>query len=367
MKGPIFLAGICERCGKTLLRKILNIHSEVRLAPAETKFMSQMWSRRILAGHLRDSNLPKGVESYLNNSVLKIDKRKELLENLKSGNMKTQEADVELLLDTQLSDIKNIFSKTTKTYGDLHRSILQSFVRSNKSNYGGEKDPTANPFIISLIDNFPQSKIVNLVRDGRGIITSMISTKSRLNILEMSNRVKYSYSLARKYEKKNISSNYYQMFFEKMIRDPKTELTNLCNFIGISFEDEMLHPSLYIPNSDGRKLKQGFDKTMINIWKKKLTLEQILVIEYILKENLTYYGYKVIIEEPEKYIPILDKIYINLYILVNTIEIRLLQISNYFGLGNLLSKPFTIIRKYFKQNPNQFVGSKIFKRMVSSV
>ena len=46
---------------------------------------------------------------------------------------------------------------------------------------------------------------------------------------------------------------------------------------------------------------------MINIWKKKLTLEQILVIEYILKENLAYYGYKVIIEEPEKYIPILDQ------------------------------------------------------------
>ena len=82
MKGPIFLAGICERCGKTLLRKILNIHPEVSLAPAETKFMSQMWSRRSLAGPLLDSNLPKEVESYLNYSVLKMDKRKKLLEDL---------------------------------------------------------------------------------------------------------------------------------------------------------------------------------------------------------------------------------------------------------------------------------------------
>ena len=348
LKVPIFLSVISERCGKTLLRKILNINSSVRFSPGETKFMSQIWSRRRLIGSLKGSEIPEKIEKYLRHNILREDSREALQIQLEEGNLITQEDEFNILLNTKYSDIIDEFSTTSKDYKDLYFSILKVFSDKDKSFFIGDKDPTANPFVVSLVRFYPHAKVINLIRDARGIITSMISTKSNLNLIEMSCRVKESYSFAFEHNKKISGKNYYEINYESLILKPKEELIHLCSFLGIDFEKDMLNPKLYLPNSDGKKYKKGFDKTMISIWKKKLSIKQIVLIEYIMGKELSQRGYKCLTQKSKKYINFKTRLVIFLYSKFYYFERRLILISSNLGLGSSLAKLPNAIHKKIK-------------------
>ena len=76
-----------------------------------------------------------------------------------------------------------------------------------------------------------------------------------------------AFSRYKTYSKK-FGQNYRVVQFEKMISDPESEVRDICDWVGVEFQDNMLEQQVL---SDGFKSGQkGFDKSAARRWEKHI-------------------------------------------------------------------------------------------------
>lgn len=135
----------------------------------------------------------------------------------------------------------------------------------------------------SLIKFFPTAKFVHIIRDSRGVASSVIPLDWGPNDAGEAadwwlQKVSFGFSA----EICN-PSNVVHVKYEEIIQDPETTLKNLCKKIGIEFIDEMLTgDNSFLP--DYTKKQHSLvgnlpQKNQIDSWKQKLSTEEIKIIE----------------------------------------------------------------------------------------
>jgi hypothetical protein len=152
----------------------------------------------------------------------------------------------------------------------------------------GEKTPAHIHYVPTLLEWFPGAKIIHTFRDPRAIFVSEYKKKSkqknaprRFYILRRSELALKMYlslhvlitwlrvvQLHHRYQRL-YPNNYYFVKYEELIRDPKTQLQELCNFLEIDFTDVMLQQTVVNSSFVARQDQvQGFDATAIERWRK---------------------------------------------------------------------------------------------------
>lgn len=297
----VFVVG-CFRSGTTLLSKILDSSDEISFIRVETKFLGGLLRPgfrhfiRKFGDLSQDVNVRRLLQSIYSDAG-----------NNKRGSYRwlrshvSQDNFLRRLLQSDRSEC-SIF----KIMLGLHAAIY-----CTDKPILGEKTPSHIFHVSTLLEWFQKAKVIHIIRDPRAVLVSQLNRKRGYVIKRYENSLmKYlnplfvflevihvtavwlrGASLHFKYEEL-YPQNYYLVRYEDLIRKPENTVRQLCDYLGITFSQEMLKQNTIGSSfTDKYKGEDGFDVQAINRWKAHIKLWMRMWIQLFAWKYLKKFGY----------------------------------------------------------------------------
>jgi hypothetical protein len=268
--GEFFIVG-CPRSGTTLLRWMLDSHSEIAVTP-ETHFG---------ANYVRNRDR-FGVEG-------EPSARSALLDDFcRSAGFREMAIDESRFRARAQSD-------PTDPWLPL-RVAMQDFGRRRKSVIVGEKTPSHAVHIEALSEAFPDARFLILRRDPRAVVASWHRTTwSKRTSTEVSEKWR-RYSQAMRRACRSLPHRCLEIRYEELVSDPTAELKTICAFLGTTFDPGML----FYHERDASSPDEGVDfeltfeppnPSRIDAWRAETPARELRRIEAICGHEMVVYGY----------------------------------------------------------------------------
>ena len=225
---PIFLVG-AERSGTTLLRLMLDHHSQLA------------WC----------NEFEYSVDSISDTGWPELDVYYDWLETHRIF----QATNFEIDRDLNYPQLVNSF-------------LVQKQIREEKPLVGA----TVHRHFDRLLRIWPNAKFIHIVRDGRDVARSCIGMGWAGNVWTGIERWIESENLWADLSQSLSAQQKTEVTYESLISDPKNVLEDLCNFLEIFFESQML-------TYDKTTSYDLPDANFIHQWKRKLSDREIQLIE----------------------------------------------------------------------------------------
>ena len=224
---PIFVVG-CPRSGTTLLTLMLHAHSRIAVPP-ETRFLMRVYRRRAHFGDLTE-----------------VANRRELARFIvrQRGGTKFRQ----LGLDRRR--VRRRIIRGAPTIGSAIGTVYRSYAdRFGKARWG-DKRPTYFRDIDAIRVLFPDAQFVHLIRDGRDCVASLkrMPWWKHGSIAAIAMWV-HAIDCGRRAARRLPPDAFYSLHYERLVTDPRTELTALCGFLGEDFEEQMLESHRMAPQT----------------------------------------------------------------------------------------------------------------------
>ncbi len=276
---PIFIVG-CPRSGTTLLRTMLNVHSEISIPP-ESDFLVKLFPR------WRKKKIDK--ESLV----------EELLDDLYSNDKFPQWG-----LEREYLK-KKLVRKIPFDYSRFVDEVYSSFLTGK---VWGDKNPQYIYETGKIGKLFPGARFIHIIRDGRAVFASHLKAnklKRGQGMLKKFPNDPYLSFLSwkralEKGEKLRGKDNYLEIRYEELVFSPKETLAKVCRFLGLDFEAGMIRyyrkGAEAVPEerrSIHKNISKRIDATRTDAWKRELSPREILKYELVGQGKLKEYGYPV--------------------------------------------------------------------------
>ncbi len=273
MLPPVFIVG-APRSGTTLLAVLLDRHSNIAIGPETqffTMFIPQIWAN----------------------------KRPETYEQLVDSALEFERiADFGLERDQLLQQFRNY----ELSFGNLLRAIIETHAIRQAKRHPGEKTPLHLEHVPMILNQFPNSKVICVIRDGRDVVRSLLDVpwatpgnprRFRRFCMRWNDRVEAMIN----YEKTLPLDRYMTVKFEDILKGPKAELEKICAFIGEEFEPTQLEPaqtSSVIPDWEKKwknKASEMLDPGRVEAWRRSADRDQIWAMNSMMGDMLERMGY----------------------------------------------------------------------------
>lgn len=280
---PIFVIGN-PRSGTTLLRLLLNSHSEIFIPP-ECGFVVWLYNK-FQNWNTEDTN-GKKLDLFL--SDLYTTKKFETW-SLQKEALK-----------------KYIIDKQPNSFGILASTIYCFYAASHKikSKTWGDKNNFYIQHIPEILSLYPKARIILIIRDGRDVASSYLKLAKKnisskyapifsTNIKEIALEWSSNNQIAINHLRES-KANFLVIRYEDLVSNPTRKLHKICDFLNIQFEENMLDYYLDVENAVPSdffqwkyKNKEPINTKSIGVYKRVLSKKQInefnLISEDLLKE-----------------------------------------------------------------------------------
>ena len=200
----------------------------------------------------------------------------------------------DLLLKAEKEGKKDINHLCRAKYG---KSFYQLLKQPEKSKWG-LKEPWLIYGLEYLLEIFPNTKIIFIIRDGRAVANSQIRArwgvvnayaaaqlwKKEINIIK---------NFAIKHEKNAMLTKY-----EDIVLTPEKELKKISEFIDVRYSSEMLDyykkPDVFYKTKQTINIFRPLDRALITKWEGELSKGQIDLFETVSGTTLEENGYNLI-------------------------------------------------------------------------
>ncbi len=263
---PIFIAG-CGRSGTTYLKSLLDAHPDVFI-PSESLY---------IIDYLKSENtLLKPLLKWLY-------WKEPQLNSWYSGN------------NFKFATFKEAVEKT---------HLIES--RYEKKTIWGQKTPRFIRYKNFLDKIFPSARWILIYRDPRSVAASMLESKTHFYSLYFACK---RWNLDNWFLNKNKGEhNTLSISYEELIKFPNNTLTQIFNFLKINkYSIEFLIKRAKVREYKGSRfkklsIKKGFqpDTKKINNWKKRLSNQQVGIVEYYTYDRMLELGYVPAMQNPLK-------------------------------------------------------------------
>lgn len=243
---PFFVVGF-SRSGTTLLATLLDNHSDICMSP-ETRFCFGVppYARADNDSHGREF-ITDRVFAYWRTADLGVDR----------------------------PEFVRLFAQRDSTYGSAFAALLECFRRKSGKLRVGEKSPVHLLYIDVLLEWFPDTRIICIVRDGRDAVDSMMNAPFSHN-----NRLRHAGEWAAQSRTiRNACRKYPESVFairyEDLVEDPSNTLAMLCERLNLRAEEGQLQPneeSAVVPEWEyawKRQSLAGVDRSKVALWRKR--------------------------------------------------------------------------------------------------
>lgn len=261
-----FIVGY-PRSGTTLLASLLSRHSEIYI-PAETHFF------RSFLHNSKNANTPDQLYTkFITDSRLKD-------------------------LDIPNANLKGIIKKYFPNRPAILSSVLHHIALNNNKNIIGEKTPGHILFYRDIIEAYPNTKFIYIMRDGRDCVFSNIKEKwtfsnPKKHAAEWNYYINHYTELSKLAPKNTLLIRY-----EDLIENPDKVLKKINGFIGLKYEIEQITSETstdVVPEWEKKwKEKAGSlpDKNNKYKWKSYEDKKMLLNITLIMNKNLKQFNYE---------------------------------------------------------------------------
>lgn len=279
-KPPIFIVG-ANRSGTTLLRLMLNAHSQIAIPEEMLYFRSHYASARIEDWRnpsLSEADYEEIVQTFVSHAA-------KLHPELEARTLSQR------ILENPRRDLRHPFA-----------SVLSEWAKSHGKKRWGEKTP-GNLFYVDVISTmFPDSYFIYVVRDPRAGVASMVKANffPQDIILNALTRRKHD-RVGLKLLREHIPQNQWLVTrYEDIVQYPERELNRICDMIGERYEPGMLEyydsATRYMKAEASQSFNAAATKPVmtskISRWRTQLTPFQIAAVEHTCKEEMRRYSYE---------------------------------------------------------------------------
>jgi len=264
--GKKIIIGGCGSSGTTLLRKMLNAHSNIACGPEMSVFdrpkifeVSLTWLYTMYRNRDFDS-LDEGCVYPLRMQPLNSTYFGLSPDN--SSKFYHSPDEIEAMFDQV---------ETTRDFFDL---FFTRYAEKNGANIWAEKTPNNIFCVDKVFEWFPDAVFVEVVRDGRDVVLSLNARRNNHAVVACWRWIA-AVSAGQRYEStiwKN-GSTYIRIYYEDLIKAPGIQLDRICRAVGEKFEPAMLeYWREPLPEDKDQKLDYGTQpifENSIGKWKKE--------------------------------------------------------------------------------------------------
>lgn len=273
---PFFIIG-SGRSGTTLLRSVVMAHSLINIPPESI------------------GRIPNSVKKFYRYGGLAWEDLVNVIlgEFSSFDNFPLWEIDLEptrkILYDLDPSE---------RSLAKIIDQIYQAHISAHKpeAKYWGDKSPF-NTLRLKWIDRvFPNARYINLIRDGRDVVSSYLKAGILPSVEVACERWNKSLEYAEEFIEQGNTERIKTVHYESFVKDPEGVTRELCDFLGIEFEEQMFDRREDVELGDDhfkfkQNVKDPITQDSIGKWKQNLTEEQKKVVQEKLESNLQKYRY----------------------------------------------------------------------------
>ncbi|BBO85865.1 sulfotransferase [Desulfosarcina ovata subsp. sediminis] len=270
---PFFIIG-AQRSGTTLLRLMLNAHSQVAI-PEEGGFWKPLLRqfkkapRKAIAG--------RELEGYLR--YLRDDPQFKLW----------------LMDSTDLFEA--IQNDAPLTLTDLMERTYRYYASSNGKMIWGDKSPSFFRMIPTLSTLFPHAFFIHIIRDGRDLFLSWRKMeRNKRNVSLVALEWLFKVKKARNDLKRIGQERYMEIRYEDLVSMPDPILKNVCTLVGIEYEPGMLSywktSDQFIGAHHSDLIFKPVSTTSVAKWKRGMTQAELDKFEWVAGGLLKDCGYE---------------------------------------------------------------------------
>lgn len=199
------------RSGTTLLRLILNTHGGIAVPP-ESRFIVEL--------HPEDDHEVE-VEPLL--AALAAHKRFQAWD---------------LPIDSARAELEG---RRAASYAEVMEAAYKAYAGARSKTAWGDKTPRYIEHIPLLAHLWPASRFIHLVRDGRNVALSYAEVPfGPNNVAHAGELWKRRVTAGLTAGRALGAGRYLEVSYEQLVADPRSQVADICDFIGLGFESEML-------------------------------------------------------------------------------------------------------------------------------
>ncbi|HEX2980932.1 MAG TPA: sulfotransferase [Anaerolineaceae bacterium] len=277
----IFIVGV-SRSGTTLMRNILNQSDQIAIS-RENHFLGHLLGSEGMRHKFRrfgdlgnDENVRRLVNDLYSGGA---EKSSWLRRSSAHWRWITRRIEKDVFLRKIL--------ESNRSERDLFAIMMDVFAERKGKAIRGEKTPAHFQYADTLLEWFPNAKIIHMMRDPRGIYISELRRRQKEAQSFPYRQLKRLPGLMRLYillqttltwaASARSATRYHRQFagryaiqrFEDLVKDPQGQVCLLSDFLGVPFQARMLEQEVV---SMGFQEKQaGFDAGAADRWKKHIS------------------------------------------------------------------------------------------------
>ncbi len=205
---------------------------------------------------------------------------------------------IEVDEDTILEEILNHVQD--RTFPGAFTGVMNWFVSKKGKPRWVEKCPQNIFHVASILEDFPNAQIVFVTRDGRDSgATYMQSRFGPTNVYAAAELWKKFQVAARHWRAQLDSSQWLDVRYEDLVRDPEDTLKQVCDFLDEDYSQEMLgfHESTYPrnrgKNPDHARIAMPVTDELIGEYEQYLSIQEQRIFAGVAGEELTENGYEI--------------------------------------------------------------------------
>lgn len=177
----------------------------------------------------------------------------------------------------KLSGVKKqyLFNNVYNDYFNFFKDFMDEFAQMNNSKYWVEKSPAHSLYIDEINNNYDNVKFVSIERNVIDQVKSHLALhypNGNYSIVELVKKV-FHYNLYNNSIKEYSDGNIIRVEFENLKNNTKEIMTEICNFLNISYNDNILDIK-YERNTSFKKNKKSFN--LSNIEKKIISASNFI-------------------------------------------------------------------------------------------
>jgi hypothetical protein len=279
---PVFVVG-APRTGTTLVKEILNRHPRIHLFD-EVHFFERIWEDRGALGDLStDASRRRAIERLLD-LVRRFGSDQGVADALPA------DAYARRLVEAGAG------------YPNLARILLTTGAERVGASIWGDSSPQDLLYLGTILSWWPDAKIVALVRDPRGFLSSykhyrrrnVATYRERYNPLPVSALWKSYMKALLEAERAPWGAAVMRLRYEDLVAEPEAQVRRLCAHVAVDYRPEMLdvdRANTSFVEGEAEGPPRGIFDTSRERWRTELTPTEIWLGERICGDVMRQLGY----------------------------------------------------------------------------
>ena len=287
----IFIVGN-SRSGTTMMLRIFNNHDQLMVLN-ELHFFEELWSPID-----KGKSISRADAIFLMQKLLLIQRK----------GYKVGFDDFSIFYD-EAKQVLDKFEDKDLIPENIFYQFAKREVALNGKSIVCEKTPQNVFYLKEIFELFPNAKVINMVRDPRGVMLSQKNKWNRRNLggwyitKKEARRLRINYhpitlttlwnAAINAVKKNEDDQRILTVIFEELVNQPEQEIKKICKHIDVSFNPEMMMITQESSSIEPDSEEKGFKKERVANWQKGgLNNTEIWFCEKIGIQNIQHYGYK---------------------------------------------------------------------------